>query len=155
MDQSAFLVLLVAALLAQEPTPTKDGAKPSQDYLVPPVLYCHSVSGEKQQLADIKLDNPNSKQLSPDDQQKLQKLAEFMRQHNCGVRVEGYTDSMPKNRRTQDDLTRAKTVMDYLTNGLPEPQRVPADHVAADGKGVLDTPPGLTVDQKKVARIIL
>jgi outer membrane protein OmpA-like peptidoglycan-associated protein len=155
MDQTTFLVLLVAALLAQEQAPIKDSGKPTQDYLVRPVLYCHSVNGEKPQLADIKLDNPNSKQLAPDDQQKLQTLADFMRQHDCGVRIEGYTDLVPKNRKTQDDVTRAQTVSDYLTNGLPEPQRVPADHVSIDGKGVLGTPPGLSPDQKKIARIIL
>jgi OmpA family len=150
MDQTAFLVLLVAALMAQQPTPPKDG-----DYLVRPIPYCHTVSGEKPPLADIRLDNPNSKQFTPDDQQKLQKLAEFMHQHDCGVRIEGYTDAVPKNRRTQDDLTRAKTVMDYLTSGLPESLRVPADHIATDAKGVLETPPGLPADQKKIARIIL
>lgn len=150
MDQTTFLVLLVAALLGQESTP-KDG----KDYLVRPIPYCHAVSAEKPQLADIKLDNANSKQFTPDDQKNLQKLAEFMRQHDCGVRVEGYTDSVPKNKRTQDDLDRAKTVMNYLTTGLPESQRVPADHIATDAKGVLDTPPGLPAGQKRIARIIL
>lgn len=114
MDQGGFLILFVAAMLAQEPAPA-----------------CRTVNGARlPQLTDIKLDKPAV--LSTNDKEMLGRLAVFMREQNCKVVVQGFRVPGAKE---NEDLERANAVKDFLTKDLPEPQRVRSNQVEVQAKG--------------------
>lgn len=71
-----------------ESSSPSNGAEP---YMRPPIPFCRSVANEAPRLGDIALQRP-FKVTAPAGRAMLNDLAAFMREHNCGVRIEGYAD---------------------------------------------------------------
>lgn len=131
MDLNTLLIVLVAAILAQKPAPA-----------------CNTIAGTKPAVPDVVLNEPSA--LSSADKGRLATLAGFMRQHNCRIVVQGFTDVAGKDR--QDDRARAQSIMDYLTRELPEAQRVRLNQVTIEAKGVLN--PAKRQQPTKIARVV-
>jgi hypothetical protein len=142
MNNGAILLLLAAALISgkqdRTTTVTTHG-----------LTDCGTVEGVKPQLEDFRLANP--RELSEADRKKLVALAGFMREHNCRARIEGYTDGSQGPKTTKRNAqARANTLKEFLTT-----QHVRADQLDVEGKGELSSPPGLSNEEKKIARVVL
>jgi outer membrane protein OmpA-like peptidoglycan-associated protein len=119
-----------------------------------PVIYCSDVDGERPQLADIRLVRPFSV-TGPTEQNMLRRLAEFMRKHNCGATIEGYSDERGSEAAKQRAaLQRAEVVRNYLVQGLPESERIRPDQLDVKGKGELQDP-ALPREEKQIARVVM
>jgi hypothetical protein len=112
MDQTTFMILLIAAMMGQKPAPACPAAE----------------LGKQVRLAPIKLDDPTK--LPDNSIDMLKKLAAFMQANKCGISVVGSTNDAGKDQRA--DLTRAETVKTYLTWTLPAGQRVLLRQVTVD-----------------------
>jgi outer membrane protein OmpA-like peptidoglycan-associated protein len=119
-----------------------------------PVIYCNDVNGERPELLDVRLVRPFGV-TGPRERNMLRRVAEFMREHNCGVTIEGYSDERGSEAaKWRAALQRAEAVREYLVRGLPESQRVRPDQLDVQGKGELQNP-SLPREQKQIARVVM
>lgn len=133
-------------------SPNRAGGEPR--YLREPIIYCSDIRGERPNLTDISLVRP-FRVVVASDQVMLRRLAEFMREHNCGVTIEGYSDERgTEAAKRRAAFQRAEAVRDYLVQLLPEAQRVRPDQFNVNGRGELRGS-GLTPAQKQIARVIM
>jgi hypothetical protein len=133
MDQTTFLILLVAVMMGQKPAPA-----------------CPAAEFQKalNNLAPIKLDDPTK---MPDgSRDMLNRVAAFMQANKCGVSLVGSTNPAGEDKR--DDLTRAETVKTYLTWTLPAGQRVLLRQVTVDRSAQPNVPQ--RVAQQNLVQIV-